>query len=354
MEHEARKNDAIIQVKDLKVNIKTDDGILTAVRGVNFEIKKGETLGLVGESGCGKSLTSKAILGINDKKCVSEGEILFDADNLGWTDLLKLKPRGEEIRSVRGKQISMIFQEPMVAFSPMYTIGNQINEATLLHITKDKKKSREISLGVMKKVGIANAEKRYDQYPHEFSGGMLQRALIAMALVCSPKLLIADEPTTALDVTIQAQILELMKELQKDFGMSILFITHDLGTVARMCDRVAVMYLGRIVESATALEIFKNPQHPYTRGLIGSVHKIGTKGQEKLFSIEGTVPLALNLPAGCGFYERCSQRIEGVCNRYDPTLVQTGQDHQAACFACTGCPGDGACTGCGKEGGKDE
>ncbi len=354
MEHEARKNDAIIQVKDLKVNIKTDDGILTAVRGVNFEIKKGETLGLVGESGCGKSLTSKAILGINDKKCVSEGEILFDADNLGWTDLLKLKPRGEEIRSVRGKQISMIFQEPMVAFSPMYTIGNQINEATLLHITKDKKKSREISLGVMKKVGIANAEKRYDQYPHEFSGGMLQRALIAMALVCNPKLLIADEPTTALDVTIQAQILELMKELQKDFGMSILFITHDLGTVARMCDRVAVMYLGRIVESATALEIFKNPQHPYTRGLIGSVHKIGTKGQEKLFSIEGTVPLALNLPAGCGFYERCSQRIEGVCNRYDPTLVQTGQDHQAACFACTGCPGDGACTGCGKEGGKDE
>ena len=172
--------------------------------------------------------------------------------------------------------------------------------------------------------------------------------------MCSPKLLIADEPTTALDVTIQAQILELMKELQKDFGMSILFITHDLGTVARMCDRVAVMYLGRIVESATALEIFKNPQHPYTRGLIGSVHKIGTKGQEKLFSIEGTVPLALNLPAGCGFYERCSQRIEGVCNRYDPTLVQTGQDHQAACFACTGCPGDGACTGCGKEGGKDE
>ncbi len=354
MENEARNNDAIIQVRDLKVNIKTDDGILTAVRGVNFEIKKGETLGLVGESGCGKSLTSKAILGINDKKCVSEGEILFDADNLGWTDLLKLKPRGEEIRSVRGKQISMIFQEPMVAFSPMYTIGNQINEATLLHITKDKKKSREISLGVMKKVGIANAEKRYDQYPHEFSGGMLQRALIAMALVCSPKLLIADEPTTALDVTIQAQILELMKELQKDFGMSILFITHDLGTVARMCDRVAVMYLGRIVESATALEIFKNPQHPYTRGLIGSVHKIGTKGQEKLFSIEGTVPLALNLPAGCGFYERCSQRIEGVCNKYDPTLVRTGQDHQVACFACTGCPGDGACTGCGKEGGKDE
>ena len=349
MEHEPKK-DTIIQVKDLKVNIKTDDGVLTAVRGVNFEIKKGETLGLVGESGCGKSLTSKAILGINDKKCKAEGEILFDADGVGMTNLLALAPRGKEIRAVRGKQISMIFQEPMVAFSPMYTIGNQINEATLLHITKDKKKAKEISLGVMKKVGIANAEKRYDQYPHEFSGGMLQRALIAMALVCNPKLLIADEPTTALDVTIQAQILELMKELQKDFGMSILFITHDLGTVARMCDRVSVMYLGRIVESASALDIFKNPRHPYTKGLIGSVHKIGTKGQDKLFSIEGTVPLALNLPAGCGFYERCGSRIEGVCNVYDPTLVDVGPDHQVACFACTGCPNAGACQ---KEGGKD-
>ena len=331
-------NDTIIEVKDLKINIKIDEGTLTAVRGVDFEIRKGETLGLVGESGCGKSLTSKAILGINDKKCKASGEIFFDADDLGWVDLLSLNPRGKEIRSVRGKQISMIFQEPMVAFSPMYTIGNQINEATLLHITKDKKKAKEISLNVMKKVGIANAEKRYDQYPHEFSGGMLQRALIAMALVCNPKLLIADEPTTALDVTIQAQILELMKELQKDFGMSILFITHDLGTVAKMCDRVAVMYLGRIVESASAVEIYKNPQHPYTQGLIGSVHKIGSKSQDRLFSIEGTVPLALNLPAGCGFYDRCNKRIEGVCNVYDPNLVDIGDDHKIACFACTGCP----------------
>ena len=330
--------DPILEIKDLRVNIKVDEGTLTAVRGVNFEIRRGETLGLVGESGCGKSLTSKAILGINDKKCKAEGEILFDADDLGRINLLSLRPRGKEIRSIRGKQISMIFQEPMVAFSPMYTIGNQINEATRLHITKDKKKAKELSLEVMKKVGIANAEKRYDQYPHEFSGGMLQRALIAMALVCNPKLLIADEPTTALDVTIQAQILELMKSLQKDFGMSILFITHDLGTVARMCDRVAVMYLGKIVESAPAAEIYKNPQHPYTQGLIGSVHKIGTKKQDRLFSIEGTVPLALNLPAGCGFYERCHKRIEGVCNVFDPELCDLGGDHKIACFACTGCP----------------
>lgn len=338
MENDVKSNDTILRIKDLKINIKIDEGTLTAVRGVDFEIKKGETLGLVGESGCGKSLTSKAILGINDKKCKAEGEIWFESENMGNVNLLSLNPRGKEIRSVRGKQISMIFQEPMVAFSPMYTIGNQINEATLLHITKDKKKAKEISLEVMKKVGIANAEKRYDQYPHEFSGGMLQRALIAMALVCNPKLLIADEPTTALDVTIQAQILELMKELQKDFGMSILFITHDLGTVAKMCDRVAVMYLGRIVESAPATEIYKNPQHPYTQGLIGSVHKIGTKKQDRLFSIEGTVPLALNLPAGCGFYDRCHKRIEGVCNVYDPTLVDVGDDHKIACFACTGCP----------------
>ena len=338
-------NDTIIEIKGLKVNIKIDEGTLTAVRGVDFEIRKGETLGLVGESGCGKSLTSKAILGINDKKCKAEGEIMFDADGLGRVNLLKLNPIGKEIRSVRGKQISMIFQEPMVAFSPMYTIGNQINEATLLHITKDKAKAKEISLEVMRKVGIANAEKRYDQYPHEFSGGMLQRALIAMALVCNPKLLIADEPTTALDVTIQAQILELMKLLQKDCGMAVILITHDLGTVARMCDRIAVMYLGRIVESGTALEIFKNPQHPYTHGLIGSVHKIGTKKQERLYSIEGTVPLALNLPAGCGFYERCRRRIDGVCNVYDPELVSVGGEHKVACFACTGCPG-------AKEGGK--
>ncbi len=242
--------------------------------------------------------------------------------------------KNDKIRSIRGKEISMIFQEPMVAFSPMYTIGNQINEATLLHITKDKKKAKEISMEVMRKVGIANVEKRYNQYPHEFSGGMLQRALIAMALVCNPKLLIADEPTTALDVTIQAQILELMKALQKDFDTAILFITHDLGVVARMCDRVAVMYLGKIVECADAKEIYANPQHPYTRGLIGSVHKIGTKKAERLFSIEGTVPLAMNLPDACGFYDRCDARIEGLCNRAQPDLVEVAPGHKIACFNC--------------------
>ncbi len=326
--------DNILEVKDLRVNIHMMEGELTAVRGVNFEIKKGETLGLVGESGCGKSLTCKAILAINDKKCEAKGSIKFNSDESGEVEILDLNPKGEEIRNIRGKQISMIFQEPMVAFSPMYTIGNQINECTRLHITKDKRESKRISMEVMRKVGIANVEKRYNQYPHEFSGGMLQRALIAMALVCNPKMLIADEPTTALDVTIQAQILELMKELQKEFNMAILFITHDLGVVAKMCDRVAVMYLGKIVESADTETIYANPQHPYTKGLIGSVHKIGGNREERLFSIEGTVPLAMNLPSQCGFYDRCTVAIEGLCNKIEPELVEIEPGHKVACFAC--------------------
>ena len=326
--------DTILEVKDLHVDIAMNEGTLTPVRGVNFSLKRGETLGLVGESGSGKSLTCKAILGINEKKCKSSGSIVYNHAEKGEIDLLTLDPKGKEIRAIRGKEISMIFQEPMVAFSPMYTIGNQINECTLLHITKDKKKAKEISMDVMRKVGIANVEKRYNQYPHEFSGGMLQRALIAMALVCNPSLLIADEPTTALDVTIQAQILELMKEMQKEYNMAILFITHDLGVVARMCDNVAVMYLGKVVESGSAKTIYADPEHPYTRGLMGSVHKIGGRKEDRLFSIEGTVPLAMNLPEACGFYERCDARIEGVCDKADPELIEIEPGHHVACFAC--------------------
>ena len=324
----------ILQVKDLRVNIGLPEGTLTPVRGVDFEMRKGETVGLVGESGCGKSLTCKAILGINDKKCISYGEINYNHPKEGEMNLLSLNPRGKQIRAVRGKEISMIFQEPMVAFSPLYKIGNQISEAALLHITKNKKEAKELSIAMMKKVGIANAEKRYEQYPHEFSGGMLQRAMIAMALVCHPTILIADEPTTALDVTIQAQILELMKEMQKDSDMAILFITHDLGVVARMCDRVNVMYLGKIVESGPAETIYADPEHPYTNGLMHSVHKIGTRKQERLYSINGTVPLAMNLKKACGFYDRCEKRIEGLCDMAEPDLVEIAPDHKVACFAC--------------------
>ncbi len=320
----------VVEVQDLHVNIELDEGRLEPVRGVSFAIAEGETLGLVGESGCGKSLTSRAILGINEKKCISSGKILFDVDGK-IEDLLSLKYGSKEIRSIRGSKAAMIFQEPMVAFHPMYTIGKQINESTLLHITKDKEKSKQITLDIMKQVGIANAEKRYNQYPHEFSGGMLQRALIAMALVCRPALLIADEPTTALDVTIQAQILDLMKELQKTYKMAILFITHDLGVVAGMCDRVAVMYLGQIVEEAAVKTLYREPLHPYTQGLLGSVHKVGTHTQQKLYSIEGTVPLALHLPDRCGFYERCTRKGP-LCEGPNPDLVDFAEGHKVRCY----------------------
>jgi peptide/nickel transport system ATP-binding protein len=320
----------VVQVKDLSIKIKLDEGVLTPLRGVSFAIRENETLGLVGESGCGKSLTSKAIMGINDKKCVTDGEINFFLEGKSL-NILDMKFSGSEIRSIRGKNISMVFQEPMSSFSPLFTIGHQISEFVRLHLTKDKAKAKEIAIEAMRKVGIANPEKRYKQYPHEFSGGMLQRALIAMSLVCNPKLLIADEPTTALDVTIQAQILELMKELQKEYNMAILYITHDLGTVARVCDRVAVMYLGKIVEVAPVVEIFKNPLHPYTIGLLGSVHKIGG-GHERLYSIEGTVPLAMNLENRCSFYDRCTYRNEKECYVSEPALVEVSEGHFVACY----------------------
>ena len=321
----------VLTVSDLQISIKLDEGLLTPVRGVDFILRANETLGLVGESGCGKSLTCKAVLGIDSKNCKTTGRIAFTDEKGETRDLLAMKFGGREIRDIRGKSIAMIFQEPMSAFSPLYTVGGQLAESARIHLNKSKKEARTLVLDAMKKVGIANPEKRFDQYPHEFSGGMLQRALIAMALLCSPRILIADEPTTALDVTIQAQILDLLKQLQKDLGMSILYITHDLGTVAQLCDRVAVMYLGRIIESGPVKEIFKNPVHPYTRGLIGSVHKIGG-GKERLFSIKGHVPLAMNLADRCSLYDRCAFRDTDICSAREPRLVQVGENHYAACY----------------------
>ena len=323
---------ALLEVRDLRTSFFTPAGEVKAVNGVSFNLDSGKVLGIVGESGSGKSVTAYSILQI----LTHPGRIVGGSIKFKGQELVGLPD--SEMRKIRGNRISIIFQDPMTSLNPVYTVGNQLVEAIKLHTGRNGAQARDRAAELLSLVGINEPEKRLKQYPYELSGGMRQRVMIAMALACEPDILIADEPTTALDVTIQAQILELMKSLQKDFGMSILFITHDLGTVARMCDRVAVMYLGRIVESAPAVEIYKNPRHPYTKGLIGSVHRIGTKAQERLFSIEGTVPLALNLPAGCGFYERCHRRIEGVCNVYDPELVDVGGDHQIACFACTGCP----------------
>ncbi|MCR8634157.1 ABC transporter ATP-binding protein [Paenibacillus radicis (ex Xue et al. 2023)] len=325
----------LLSVQDLKIRIQMDNGEMNAVDGVDFEIKKGKTLGLVGESGCGKSLTSRAIISINPKECETSGKIVYHSSSektLNQLNLLSLDPRGPQIRSIRGRKISMIFQEPMTAFSPMYTIGNQIMESILIHRTKNKKEAKQIALEMLSKVGISDQEKRFDQYPHEFSGGMRQRAMISMALSCNPELLIADEPTTALDVTIQAQVLELMKGLQKEFGMAILLVTHDLGIIAEMCDEVAVMYLGKIVEQSTVEEIFNNPKHPYTKGLLRSMPRLGGNKNKRLESIEGTVPMAINMPPMCGFYDRCSDRIEGVCDRQAVPKTRFSDNHMVRCF----------------------
>lgn len=320
----------VVVVEDLNIRIKLDEGMLTPVRGVSFQVRENETLGLVGESGCGKSLTSKAILGINDKKCVTTGKINFTVD--GRTrNLLDMKFGGPEIRSIRGKSVSMIFQEPMSSFSPLFTIGHQISESVRLHIDKDKDKAREITIDAMRKVGIANPEKRYNQYPHEFSGGMLQRALIAMALVCNPKLLIADEPTTALDVTIQAQIIKLLKEIQKKNDTSVIMITHDLGIVAGMADYISVMYAGRIVEQGTVFDIFNNPQHPYTYALLKAVPSLENENKAALQIIPGTPPDLIAPPKGCGFANRCRYCMK-VCEQINPEYTELSKTHKAACW----------------------
>ncbi len=329
-----RQASPLIHVEDLKIDIRTDDGLLNAVRGVDLRIAPGRTLGLVGESGCGKSLTCKAILGINEKTCETRGHIWYDEGN-GARDLTALRPNAPEIRGIRGAKISMIFQEPMTAFSPLYTIGNQIAEMIRLHVERDPKKAWAMALEMLKKVGIANAPKRIRQYPHEFSGGMLQRAMIAMALSCGPNLLIADEPTTALDVTIQAQILELMRALQKEFGMAILFVTHDLGTVAAMCDEVAVMYLGEVVEQGDVRATFHDPRHPYTQGLLNSMPRMGrAKEQGKLASIEGTVPVPIHLPDRCGFFERCGRALGEGCPDRPAPMVEVAPGHWVKCYLC--------------------
>ena len=335
-------DEILLEVRDLKTHFFLDQGIVPALEGVDFTIKKGQTVGLVGESGCGKSVTARSILSIVPPPGkVVEGEILFhrgltSGSNLETVDMAQLDPKGSTARSIRGGEISMVFQEPMTSLSPVHTIGNQIMEAVSIHREATKEEARAIALDMLDRVKLPQPEAVLDRYPHELSGGMRQRAMIAMALSCQPSLLIADEPTTALDVTTQAQILSLMKELQKEFGMAIIFITHDLGVIAQMVDHVVVMYLGEVVELADVETIFYEPKHPYTQALLHSIPLLGRKSTRgitsRLAAIHGTVPDPYSIPQGCAFHPRCQHAIKGVCNVDQPEFheLKDGQ-HKVRC-----------------------
>jgi peptide/nickel transport system ATP-binding protein len=309
---------ALLDVKDLRTSFRTEDGVVRAVDGVSFTVEKGQTLGIVGESGCGKSVTCLTIMGLNPKRnTITSGEALWKGK-----DLLTMKPSA--LREIRGSEISMIFQDPMTSLNPVHTIGRQLEEAILLHRDVTKKSARARSLELLKAVGIPHAGERIDDYPHQFSGGMRQRVMIAMALINDPDLLIADEPTTALDVTTQAQILALMKRLQEDFGSAIIMITHDLGVVAEIADDVEVMYAAKVVEEAEVHDLFHRPQHPYTWGLMGSLPRLETD-VERLTQIPGQPPSLLRPPSGCRFHPRCPYVME-VCKTTEPELVPTQRE----------------------------
>jgi len=314
----------ILEVRDLVTTFDTDNGTLTAVDGVSFQLHKGRTLGIVGESGCGKSVTAFSIMRLLPQPMghIAGGEVLLDG-----VDLTKLPP--EEMLKVRGDRMGMIFQEPMTALNPVHTIGRQLSEVFLLHRTKDKREALRMSVDILDKVGIPSPEVRVGEYPHQLSGGMRQRVVIAMALACKPSVVIADEPTTALDVTIQAQILELMQSLQKEMGMAIMLITHDLGVIAEMCDDVVVMYAGRVAEAGPVDKIFASPCHPYTRGLLASIPRLEDERKAQLETIEGMVPSLADMPVGCRFQNRCPFRTE-VCAKHPP-VDQVGPDHTVAC-----------------------
>jgi peptide/nickel transport system ATP-binding protein len=326
--------DDVIRVEDLKVSFYTDLGVVRALNGVSFNIPRGKVLGVVGESGCGKSITGLSIMQLVHSAGRTEGgRILFrefaDRDPV---DILTFGKNSPEMRGIRGNNISMIFQEPMSSLNPCYTVGNQIEEAILLHQTDDKVEAARRAIEILTKVGMPNPARIAKSYPHELSGGMRQRAMIAMALSCNPTLLIADEPTTALDVTTEANILDLMRGLQSEIGTSIMFITHNMGVVAQMCDEVAVMYLGRVVERATVDDIFYDPKHPYTIALLQSIPRLGrTKG--RLASIEGTVPDPYSRVEGCAFHLRCPAKIEGVCDVTVPEeiVVDAAKGHTVRC-----------------------
>ena len=317
---------SLLRINSLRTYFKTRSGIARAVDGISLEIEKGEVLGIVGESGCGKSVAALSILRLlaMPPAYFAGGEILFKGK-----DLMQLTDN--EIRAIRGDRISMIFQEPMSALNPVYTIGNQLSEVFQVHHKATRKQAMEKSLEMLTKVGIPDPLARLKAYPHQLSGGLRQRVMIAMALGCSPELLIADEPTTALDVTIQAQILELITKLQEDFNTAVIIITHDLGVIAETTDRVLVMYTGNVMETATTVDLFENPKHPYTKGLIKAIPSVNSDESADLYEITGTVPSLFDLPQGCKFNTRCPEAMD-ICRQKQPKLMQIGEGHKVACW----------------------
>jgi peptide/nickel transport system ATP-binding protein len=328
----------LLTVRDLKTYFMQDEGTVKAVDGVSFDVQPRATLGIVGESGCGKSITARSILRIVDRPGrILGGEILFrrPAAHGGAgavIDLAKLDPNGHDMRAIRGAEIALIFQEPMSSFSPVHTIGNQIVEAIRLHHAIDRGQARERAIEMLRRVGVSSPEERVDQLSHQLSGGLRQRAMIAMALSCRPTLLIADEPTTALDVTTQTQILTLMRQLQQEDGMAIMLITHDLGVVAEMATDVAVMYLGRVVEQAPVDAIFHAPRHPYTRALLRSIPRMRARSRERLAPIAGAIPHPYDRPTGCPFHNRCPDFMPGTCDREMPPVRRVDAQHAVSCF----------------------
>ncbi|MGO4404540.1 ABC transporter ATP-binding protein [Bosea sp. RAF48] len=323
----------LVAVRDLKVQIGTDDGLVRAVDGVTFDVRRGRTLCIVGESGSGKSVTGRALMSLLPPSGrIASGSITYSGRDGEAIDVTALDPRGRRIRGLRGKEISLISQEPMAALSPVHTIGQQLVPVIRRHLDLSKKAAEARAVEMLGRVGIPRPAERLNNYPFEFSGGMRQRVCIALALSCRPRLLIADEPTTALDVTTQANIIDLLQELQREDGLSILFITHDLGVVAEIADDVAVMYLGKIVERGTVEEIFADPRHPYTRALLKSVPRLGAGRGSRLAAVRGMVPSPFDRPAGCDFHPRCDAALKGVCDVADPGTVSIGPRRDVRCI----------------------
>ncbi len=316
----------LLEVKDLQTQFATEEGLVNAVDGVSFTVPRGKTLGILGESGCGKSVTGFSILRlVQPPGKIVGGSIMYYFQDGKSIDIAKLEPRGATIRSLRGGHIGMIFQEPMTSLDPLYSVGQQLSEAILQHHKMTKKEARTEAIQLLGKVGLPEPNEMIDRYPHQLSGGQRQRVMIAIALSCQPSLLIADEPTTALDVTTEAQIIDLLKTLQRELGMAMIFITHDLGVIAEVADEAVVMYLGKIVERAPARVLFQDPKHPYTQALLASVPKLGQKSAEELKAIQGMVPSPHERPTGCPFHPRCPQVIAGVCDRQIPPTVRVNE-----------------------------